>query len=111
MATPDTRKQLDHEPSPRKTLRELRDVVLDLKTQYIGFERQKTADGQPWNGYDRTVGFFGDTQKFFLLKDLVENSSGVKKEEHQKNLGHHVADLFWSSLAVAHDYEIDLEGY
>jgi len=93
------------------TIRDTQQVMLDLKRLYAPYEQEYSPEGQPWNGYDRFVGFVGDTEKLnkVIRKWQTTPIHEVDTPGLQKEMGHHIADYLFSIFATADDFSLDLE--
>lgn len=87
---------------------EFEDIVeraREVRRLYEAVERD--AYGRPWSLEELTLGLVGDVGD---PAKLVQAYEGVRKvDDAQARLGHELADVLWSIIAIAEQCDVDLE--
>jgi len=87
------------------TFQDIVSRALAIRQKYAQFEKEKY--GKSWTTQDLMQGFVGDVGD---LSKLVLAKKGIKNVENlDKKLKHELADCLWSIIAIANEYDIDLE--
>jgi len=79
--------------------------VREVRRLYEAVEHE--AYGRPWSLEELTLGLVGDVGD---LAKLVQAHEGVRKiDDVHARLGHELADVLWSIIAIAEQCNVDLE--
>ena len=87
------------------TFQEIISKAVSVRKKFSNFEEQKY--GRSWTVNDLVHGFVGDVGD---LSKLVQAKSGIREiQDVNEKLEHELADCLWSVIAIADEYNIDLE--
>ncbi|WP_124039820.1 MazG nucleotide pyrophosphohydrolase domain-containing protein [Neoactinobaculum massilliense] len=78
--------------------------ALEIRHHYEEFEQSHY--GRTWTDEELVLGLMGDVGD---LAKLVQAAEGVRNiDDHEKKLGHELADCLWAIIILAYRYNIDL---
>ena len=79
--------------------------ALEIRSLYGQLEVKKY--GRRWSREELALGFAGDVGD--LMKLVVAEEGARDIADSKARLAHELADCLWSVLALAHEYDIDLQ--
>jgi len=87
------------------SLAEMKTLANLLRRKFTDYEQSQGC--RAWSRSDIVMGFVGDVG---ALAKLTMAADGLRKTpDHQKKLGHELADCLWSLLVIADEYQVNLE--
>lgn len=84
---------------------EIKKKALEVRAQYSELEKKKY--GREWTREEIFQGFVGDVGS--LAKSVMVEAKIRQSKSSDNEIGHHLADCFWSIIVLADKYNIDFE--